>query len=624
MPTLHPEEFPLLNPTNKQPNYDNTLQTNFFKCFLVMKNKKPNDLTLANLDPWVVDDYVKAQVGRNSLYKIKTMRSGSLLIEVDSIQSKTKLLKCGKMSGIEIVVEEHNSLNTSKGVIHLRSLSKKTNGEIKDMMNKRHDYNVKEVHRIMRKDRQKNTEEPTHTYIVTFGSPSLPVPPGHKIKIGYDPVELEPYIPNPRRCFKCQRYRHGQNTCRLEQVCPKCGTKGHDYASCPNDPHCLYCGQKHACTYTKCPMFILEKKIVEENARNHLPFPEAEQKVYFNNPDLVAQCPGIKVERQNNITYSSVTSSSNSRQHFQTLQAQFDSYTKSQEERFKSLATDLKQKYEATIKLQEEKFQAIIKNQQDMFAQFSKSQEEKMIVLSNQLKESSRELKEASLRLNEVYSKISHNISHPISPVNPNPSQALFSQTHERTMEYTEASAKRKASTDDEEYERALRQRRHSSSSLQSSFAVSGDEGSCPSDEEVAGSQGVDDATEGIPPVDEQVTVIPETQSNSSRTNSPARHRSRSPHGKAEQTGAATLAAENAIPAAEDSMDPLNLSPSLADLPSTEDATRRDGSGPAPASADGREEEEEASALDLSVKNKSPKSPIITGLVNFVRKKPKK
>ena len=59
-------------------------------------------------------------------------------------------------------------------------------------------------------------------------------------------------------------------------------------------------------------------------------------------------------------------------------------------------------------------------------------------------------------------------------------------------------------------------------------------------------------------------------------------------------------------------------------LPSTEDATRRDGSGPAPASADGREEEEEASALDLSVKNKSPKSPIITGLVNFVRKKPKK
>ena len=59
-----------------------------------MKNKKPNDLTLANLDPWVVDDYVKAQVGRNSLYKIKTMRSGSLLIEVDSISGPRVANSC--------------------------------------------------------------------------------------------------------------------------------------------------------------------------------------------------------------------------------------------------------------------------------------------------------------------------------------------------------------------------------------------------------------------------------------------------------------------------------------------------------------------------------------------------
>ena len=193
MPTLHPEEFPLLN--NQQTNETTNILFNSYKCFLIMKYKKQDDTPLAELDPWKVENYIRSQVCRGGKYIVKSIRSGALLIEVDREQSKDKLLKCKKMHNVDIVVEEHNSLNSSKGVFQANTLSKLSNDKIKDLMISEGGYNVKEVYRIIRKDRQKNTDEPTNKYIITFGTPSLPVRPGQKIKVGYEPVVLDLYIP---------------------------------------------------------------------------------------------------------------------------------------------------------------------------------------------------------------------------------------------------------------------------------------------------------------------------------------------------------------------------------------------------------------------------------------------
>ena len=388
-----------------------------------MRNKKQDDTPLAQLDPWMVENYVRSQICRGGTYIVKSIRSGALLIEVDKDQSKNKLLQCKKMGDIDIVVEEHNSLNSSKGVFQANTLSKLSNDQIKNLMITEGGYNVKEVHRVIRKDRQKHTDEPTNIYIITFGTPSLPVRPGQKIKVGYEPVTLDLYIPNPRRCGKCQRYRHGQNTCKLEQVCAKCGDKGHNYASCPNDPRCMHCHKNHASTYTKCPMFILEKKIVEENARNNLTFPEAVKKVYSNNPDLVTQCPNIKFDLPAN-SYSSAASSPNpscSRECRETSQALFNSYTESQDKRFELYTHTMEKRFTAFIESHQEKFEAFVKgqrdmfdaftrSQQDMFNAFTKSQQDQIALLSDQIKDASEALNKASTRFDEMYKLMRHQL----------------------------------------------------------------------------------------------------------------------------------------------------------------------------------------------------------------------
>ncbi|GFV53266.1 hypothetical protein TNCV_1644981 [Trichonephila clavipes] len=46
------------------------------------------------------------------------------------------------------------------------------------------------------------------------------------------------YIPNPLRCFNCQRYGHSKNVCRGQPTCPRCGEVGHDSNDCGKKERC--------------------------------------------------------------------------------------------------------------------------------------------------------------------------------------------------------------------------------------------------------------------------------------------------------------------------------------------------------------------------------------------------
>ena len=49
----------------------------------------------------------------------------------------------------------------------------------------------------------------TNTYIMTFNIHKIP----KEIEIGYQKINVESYIPNPLRCYKCRRFGHHQDQC---------------------------------------------------------------------------------------------------------------------------------------------------------------------------------------------------------------------------------------------------------------------------------------------------------------------------------------------------------------------------------------------------------------------------
>ena len=185
-------------------------------------------------------------MGINHKCKIEPQRSGHLLIEADQKQSADKLLQMKTIHKTQITVEKHRTLNISKGIFHCEYLQDMTN---EDICNELQNQNVTEVYRIQK--REGDNKVPTDTFIVTFETSNLP----KEVKIGYYNVKVELYIPNPRRCFNCQKFGHGKNTCRHPAVCAKCSESGHEYEECPSDePKCINCEQKHTSSSRSCPM----------------------------------------------------------------------------------------------------------------------------------------------------------------------------------------------------------------------------------------------------------------------------------------------------------------------------------------------------------------------------------
>lgn len=167
-----------------------------FKRFVVNVAKhQDHSKKIAELNIFQVERALKSTIGKRN-YKITRCRSGILLNEVDQKQLYEKLLKIKKLDDIPVLIEDQKFLNTSKGVFHCDGIKGLSNEEIQDELR---EQQVTEVYRIQKRHGEGHIS--TDTFIVTFGNPVLP----KELKIGYINVQVNEYIPNPRRCFKCQR-----------------------------------------------------------------------------------------------------------------------------------------------------------------------------------------------------------------------------------------------------------------------------------------------------------------------------------------------------------------------------------------------------------------------------------
>ncbi|GFT91692.1 uncharacterized protein TNCV_2444921 [Trichonephila clavipes] len=180
--------------------------------------------------PFLIQKGLSATVG--SVKAVSKMRSGDLLVEVSTTKQAEQLLALQMLANIPITVLPHANLNSSRGVISESDLYNVPEQEILEGLQ---DQKVCAVRRItIRRDGQVvNTKH----LILTFACPDLP----QFITAGYLRCSVRPYIPNPLRCFQCQRFGHSKTTCCGKPTCARCGEVGHDSGECNGQEKCINC-----------------------------------------------------------------------------------------------------------------------------------------------------------------------------------------------------------------------------------------------------------------------------------------------------------------------------------------------------------------------------------------------
>ena len=188
---------------------DTETQQSSFPHFIVLESKE--DKPISNLSPFVSE---KTLSGLFIPVSVKKLGNGTLLVEVNKKTYAVILLKIKSFGGLKIKAFTHLSLNTSKGVVRSSELSLCTLDKLKSQLA---NQGVTDIKRISIKRNEETIN--TNTYILTFNKSSLP----KELKVGYNLIKVNPYIPNPLRCYNCQKCGHHETKCLKSPVCKKCG-----------------------------------------------------------------------------------------------------------------------------------------------------------------------------------------------------------------------------------------------------------------------------------------------------------------------------------------------------------------------------------------------------------------
>ncbi|GBN26198.1 hypothetical protein AVEN_89762-1, partial [Araneus ventricosus] len=237
------------------------------------------DNGLLKFSPFAIEKTLKSIGG--SPKTVKRLKSGDLLIETSSaVQTKSFLLS-EKFLDHPLSITIHRGLNSSRGVVSEDELVGSSEAEILEGLSSQ---GVIAVRRINIKREGKLI--PTKHLILTFNTTKLPT----TIKAGFLSCPVKPYIPNPLRCFNCQKFGHSKTACRGKLTCSKCSTVGHSFNDCTSsDIKCRNCTQAHTADSKLCPQFKTEKKIQELRVKKNIPYSEAKKLIPDQNLETYAK-----------------------------------------------------------------------------------------------------------------------------------------------------------------------------------------------------------------------------------------------------------------------------------------------------------------------------------------------
>ena len=101
---------------------------------------------------------------------------------------------------------------------------------------------------VVKKD---NTEIKTNMLTLTFNTP----------KICNLSIPVSQYVPNPVRCYKCQRFGDVTSKCKHIKVYARCSEIGHKDDTCTKAFKCVKCEENHTSYNKKCSVYKREYDI---------------------------------------------------------------------------------------------------------------------------------------------------------------------------------------------------------------------------------------------------------------------------------------------------------------------------------------------------------------------------
>ena len=118
----------------------------------------------------------------------------------------------------------------------------------------------------------------TTSVILTFQAP-LP----DFVCIGFQRYRVKPFIPQPMRCMKCQRYGHVAGKCRHQVRCVRCG-QAHRLDECPvkedvNKAVCVNCKGAHSAAFRGCSKYQEVSKALRVSVTQKVSYRDALTKV---------------------------------------------------------------------------------------------------------------------------------------------------------------------------------------------------------------------------------------------------------------------------------------------------------------------------------------------------------
>lgn len=244
--------------------------------FLVMKNASQDTDSITPISPFAVARSLR-ELG--DVKDITRQKDGTLIIESKSKNQTARLLKVTRVGKHDVTVTEHPKLNRSKGIVKCWDF---VYMEEKELLEELKSQKVVEVRHLRRKatelekrasQNQKDVPvwKNTGTFVITFDIPDIP----SVLKAGYLKLEVRPFVPDPIRCFSCQRFGHMKTSCRGVAMCGRCAEKDHYPDPCVKDVKCINCGGSHVSWHKRCPEYLAEYAVQKIKVYEKVSFAEA-------------------------------------------------------------------------------------------------------------------------------------------------------------------------------------------------------------------------------------------------------------------------------------------------------------------------------------------------------------